>query len=241
VPGFFLLLPIPNKPGIELADFSGKPWGDAKISLRACGGIGLEPNVGERRIRVCGPGSGRTSPCGRVRREYLERRRNPIDCDCGRPRRIWILTLLGAGIKRLGVAAPGPRKTEKKGPRGRDSFRRRVSVLPLKRARLQVAASGGGHDDRHDRAANFTTHFASTGSAGGGTPYSSMDAGQTTVRKLAGDVCAFQTGRDSGSPVQFRVTAEIGQGAAGFTNVVTKIRHGQLHGSHLSSWRMRSF
>src|SRR5260370_35776208 len=91
-------------------------------------------------------------------------------------------------------------------------------------------------------AANFTQQFAFNGQRGVATAFA-MDGGTTTDPELGGATFAnFNVGAiqevQSNSGV---MPAEIGQGAAGFTNVVTKSGTGQLHGSAFEFVRNAAF
>src|SRR5260370_8055279 len=91
-------------------------------------------------------------------------------------------------------------------------------------------------------AANFTQQFAFNGQRGVATAFA-MDGGTTTDPELGGATFAnfnvdaiHEVQSNSGA-----MPAELGQGAAGFTNVVTKSGTGQVHGGAVEFVRNEAF
>src|SRR6266853_4218025 len=118
-----------------------------------------------------------------------------------------------------------------------------VSSLPLNArdfSKLLLLAAGTMTDS--NGAANFTQQFAVNGQRGANTVFA-MDGGTTTDPELGGATFAnFNV--DAIHEVQSNsgvMPAELGQGAAGFTNVVTKSGTGQLHGSAFEFVRNAAF
>ncbi|HWN75672.1 MAG TPA: TonB-dependent receptor [Candidatus Udaeobacter sp.] len=151
---------------------------------------------------------------------------------------------LSAKDQTLGVAAAGPGQgAEKKGTGGEHLSSEEVSGLPLNErdfGKLLLLAAGTMTDT--NGAANFTQQFAFNGQRGVTTVFA-MDGGTTTDPELGGATFAnFNV--DAIQEVQSNsgvMPAEIGQGAAGFTNVVTKSGKGQLHGSAFEFVRNGAF
>lgn len=108
-----------------------------------------------------------------------------------------------------------------------------VSSLPLNArdfSKLLLLAAGTMTDT--NGAANFTQQFAVNGQRGAETVFA-MDGHDTTDSEMGGatfsnfNVDAIQEVQSSSGVM----TADIGHGAAGFTNVVTKSGVNQIHGS----------
>src|SRR5262249_31128906 len=108
-----------------------------------------------------------------------------------------------------------------------------VSSLPLNQrdfSKLLLLAAGTMTDTKG--AANFTPQFAVNGQRGTASAFA-MDAGDTSDPELGGatfsnfNVDAIQEVQSSSGVT----AAEIGHGAAGFTNVVTKSGTNFVHGS----------
>jgi hypothetical protein len=144
----------------------------------------------------------------------------------------------------LGVTAAGqPQGTERKGSGGEHLSSEEVSNLPLNErdfSKLLLLAAGTMTDT--NGAANFTQQFAVNGQRGVASVFA-MDGGTTTDPELGGATFAnFNV--DAIHEVQSNsgvMPAEIGQGAAGFTNVVTKSGTSQLHGSAFEFVRNAAF
>src|SRR6266849_3872442 len=151
---------------------------------------------------------------------------------------------LSARDQTLGVVVAGqPQGTERKGSGGEHLSSEEVSNLPLNErdfSKLLLLAAGTMTDT--NGAANFTQQFAVNGQRGVATVFA-MDGGTTTDPELGGATFAnFNV--DAIHEVQSNsgvMPAEIGQGAAGFTNVVTKSGTGQLHGSAFEFVRNAAF
>src|ERR1700675_1950649 len=153
------------------------------------------------------------------------------------------LTLSAQG-QTLGLAVAGhPQGTERKGSGGEHLSSEEVSGLPLNErdfSKLLLLAAGTMTDA--NGAANFTQQFAFNGQRGVTTVFA-MDGGATTDPELGGATFA-NFNWDAIHEVQSNsgvMPAEIGQGAAGFTNVVTKSGTGQLHGSAFEFVRNAAF
>jgi hypothetical protein len=151
---------------------------------------------------------------------------------------------LSAQDQTLGVVVAGqPQGTERKGSGGEHLSSEEVSNLPLNQrdfSKLLLLAAGTMTDT--NGAANFTQQFAVNGQRGVATVFA-MDGGTTTDPELGGATFAnFNV--DAIHEVQSNsgvMAAEIGQGAAGFTNVVTKSGTSQLHGSAFEFVRNAAF
>jgi hypothetical protein len=151
---------------------------------------------------------------------------------------------LSATDQTLGVAVAGQTQgTAKKGSGGEHLSSEEVSSLPLNErdfSKLLLLAAGTMTDT--NGAANFTQQFAINGQRGVATVFA-MDGGTTTDPELGGATFAnFNV--DAIHEVQSNsgvMPAEIGQGAAGFTNVVTKSGTSQLHGSAFEFVRNAAF
>jgi len=151
---------------------------------------------------------------------------------------------LSAQDQTLGVFVAGqPQGTERKGSGGEHLSSAEVSNLPLNErdfSKLLLLAAGTMTDT--NGAANFTQQFAVNGQRGVASVFA-MDGGTTTDPELGGATFAnFNV--DAIHEVQSNsgvMPAEIGQGAAGFTNVVTKSGTSQLHGSAFEFVRNAAF
>ena len=118
-----------------------------------------------------------------------------------------------------------------------------VSSLPLNArdfSKLLLLAAGTMTDT--NGAANFTQQFAVNGQRGTATVFA-MDGFDTTDPEMGGatfsnfNIDAIQEVQSNASVMQ----AEVGHGAAGFTNVVTKSGVNQVHGSMFEFVRNASF
>ena len=152
--------------------------------------------------------------------------------------------ILSAQDQTLGVAAAGAAQgAAKKSTGGEHLSSEAVSGLPLNErdfSKLLLLAAGTMTDT--NGAANFTQQFAFNGQRGVNTVFA-MDGGTTTDPELGGATFAnFNV--DAIHEVQSNsgvMPAEIGQGAAGFTNVVTKSGNAHLHGSAFEFVRNAAF
>src|SRR6266852_5568027 len=140
-------------------------------------------------------------------------------------------------------SAEGGVATPTQGSGGEHLSSAEVAGLPLNErdfSKLLLLAAGTMTDT--NGAANFTQQFAFNGQRGVNTVFA-MDGGTTTDPELGGATFAnFNV--DAIREVQSNsgvMPAEIGQGAAGFTNVVTKSGKGQLHGSAFEFVRNAAF
>ena len=226
-----------------LRDATGTPVADAKISLRA--------GTGNRTYEA------RTSANGAFVFAGLEAGTYSLEVESAG--KTWTAAkpvviaegsapkldlTLSAQDQTLGVAAASPAKgAEKKGTGGEHLSSEEVSGLPLNErdfSKLLLLAAGTMTDS--NGAANFTQQFAFNGQRGVDTVFA-MDGGTTTDPELGGATFAnFNV--DAIQEVQSNsgvMPAEIGQGAAGFTNVVTKSGKGQLHGSAFEFVRNAAF
>src|SRR6266481_4538918 len=118
-----------------------------------------------------------------------------------------------------------------------------VSSLPLNErdfSRLLLLAAGTMTDT--NGAANFTQQFAVNGQRGSAAVFA-IDGADTTDPELGGatfsnfNVDAIQEVQSSSGVMP----AEIGEGAAGFTNVITKSGANQVHGSAFEFLRNAAF
>src|SRR5712664_3919205 len=118
-----------------------------------------------------------------------------------------------------------------------------VSSLPLNErdfSKLLLLAAGTMTDT--NGAANFTQQFAVNGQRGTATVFA-IDAADTTDPELGGatfsnfNVDAIQEVQSSSGVMP----AEIGHGAAGFTNVITKSGMNEVHGSAFEFVRNAAF
>ena len=118
----------------------------------------------------------------------------------------------------------------------------KVSSLPLNSPRLQqlLLLAAGTMTDANG-AANFTQQFAVNGQRGSTTVFA-MDGVDTTDPEMGGatfsnfNVDAIQEVESSSGVMP----AEIGHGAAGFTNVITRTGTNSLHGSVFEFFRNAS-
>ncbi|MDP9337785.1 MAG: carboxypeptidase-like regulatory domain-containing protein [Acidobacteriota bacterium] len=126
---------------------------------------------------------------------------------------------------------------------GEHLSKEKVSSLPLNErdfSKLLLLAAGTMTDA--NGAANFTQQFAVNGQRGV-TSVFAIDAGDTTDPELGGatfanfNVDAIQEVQSSSGVMP----AEIGHGAAGFNNVITKSGTDQLHGSAFEFIRNAAF
>ncbi|HEV8076304.1 MAG TPA: TonB-dependent receptor, partial [Candidatus Acidoferrum sp.] len=226
-----------------LRDAAGKPVADGKITLRE--------SSGDRRYEA------RTTASGAFVFARIEAGTYTLAVEAAG--KTWtaskpILIAEGSGSnleltlsaqdQTLGAVVVGqPQGTDKKGTGGERLSSKEVSNLPLNErdfSKLLLLAAGTMTDT--NGAANFTQQFAFNGQRGVTTVFA-MDGGTTTDPELGGATFAnFNV--DAIHEVQSNsgvMPAEIGQGAAGFTNVVTKSGTGQLHGSVFEFVRNAAF
>jgi Carboxypeptidase regulatory-like domain/TonB dependent receptor len=142
---------------------------------------------------------------------------------------------------RVLTAAPGSSSTQASG--GEHLSSEEVSSLPLNErdfSKLLLLAAGTMTDT--NGAANFTQQFAVNGQRGVASVFA-LDGADTTDPELGGatfanfNVDAIQEVQSSSGVMP----AEIGHGAAGFTNVLTKSGTNQIHGSAFEFVRNAAF
>ena len=150
------------------------------------------------------------------------------------------LTLSGQN-QAVAVVVPGQAANTTKGSGGEKLTSEEVAGLPLNErdfSKLLLLAAGTMTDT--NGAANFTQQFAVNGQRGVASVFA-MDSATTTDPELGGATFAnFNV--DAIHEVQSNsgvMPAEIGQGAAGFTNVVTKQGGDRVHGSAFEFVRTR--
>src|SRR5256885_12193666 len=134
-------------------------------------------------------------------------------------------------------------KAESRGSGGEHLSSGEVSSLPLNTrdfSKLLLLAAGTMTDT--NGAANFTQQFATNGQRGTASVFA-VDGGDTSDAEMGGatfsnfNVDAIQEVQSSSGVM----AAEIGHGAAGFTNVVTKPGVNQMHGSAFEFVRNAAF
>ncbi len=149
---------------------------------------------------------------------------------------------LSAQDQTLLVNPPPPAATPK-GSGGEHLSSEEVSGLPLNErdfSKLLLLAAGTMTDT--NGAANFTQQFATNGQRGVASVFA-MDGATTTDPELGGatfanyNVDAIQEVQSSSGVMP----AEIGQGASGYTNVITKKGSNYLHGSAFEFVRNAAF
>jgi hypothetical protein len=226
-----------------LRDAAGKPAADAKISLHAsAGNRTYEARTSANGAFVfAGVEAGTYTLAVESAGKTWTAAKPVVIAEGSAPN---LELTLSAKDQTLGVAAAGPAQgAEKQGTGGERLSSEEVSGLPLNErdfGKLLLLAAGTMTDT--NGAANFTQQFAFNGQRGVTTVFA-MDGGTTTDPELGGATFAnFNV--DAIQEVQSNsgvMPAEIGQGAAGFTNVVTKSGKGQLHGSAFEFVRNAAF
>jgi len=226
-----------------LRDAAGKPVADAKISLRASAGdrTYAAQTLANGAFVFAGVEAGTYTLAVESAGKTWTAAKPVVIAEGSAP---GLELTLSAKDQTLGVAAAGPAQgAEKKGTGGEHLSSEEVSGLPLNErdfSKLLLLAAGTMTDT--NGAANFTQQFAFNGQRGVNTVFA-MDGGTTTDPELGGATFAnFNV--DAIQEVQSNsgvMPAEIGQGAAGFTNVATKSGKGQLHGSAFEFVRNAAF
>jgi Carboxypeptidase regulatory-like domain len=224
-----------------LRDSAGKPVADAKITLRAgSGDLSYEARTTASGTFVFAGMKPGTYTLAAEAAGKTWRAVKPIVIAEGRAPKLELT--LSARDQTLTVAVAG-QGSDKKGTGGEHLSSEEVSALPLNErdfSKLLLLAAGTMTDT--NGAANFTQQFAVNGQRGVASVFA-MDGGTTTDPELGGATFAnFNV--DAIHEVQSNsgvMPAEIGQGAAGFTNVVTKSGTGQLHGSAFEFVRNAAF
>jgi len=153
------------------------------------------------------------------------------------------LRLDAAGQAALVVAKSTRSKGEAQGSGGERLSSEEVSSLPLNErdfSKLLLLAAGTMTDS--NGAANFTQQFSVNGQRGAATVFA-LDGADTTDPELGGATFAnFNV--DAIEEVQSNsgvMTADIGHGSAGFTNVISKGGGEQVHGSAFEFVRNAAF
>ncbi len=223
-----------------LLDVSGRPLAGARVELRS-------PATG-RALSAVTDASGAFSfpdlPSGsyslRVEASgKTARAREPIAVSGGA--HLSFVLALSTDERSLTVRAGGPSDTEASG--GERLTGQEVAALPLnKRDFSQLLLLAAGTMTDTNGAANFTQQFAVNGQRGTTTVFS-MDGADTTDPEMGGatfsnfNVDAIQEVQSSSGVMP----AEIGHGAAGYTNIVTKSGTASLHGSVFEFVRNAAF
>jgi Carboxypeptidase regulatory-like domain len=153
------------------------------------------------------------------------------------------LQLSPANELRLVAATPQPTATSARASGGQHLSSTEVSSLPLNErdfSKLLLLAAGTMTDT--NGAANFTQQFAVNGQRGAATVFA-VDGFDTTDPEMGGATFSnFNV--DAIQEVQANsgvMPAEIGHGAASYTNVVTKSGSDQVHGSFFEFARNAAF
>src|ERR1700730_3956764 len=226
-----------------LRDAAGKPVEDAKISLHGssgnrtyetrttAGGAFVFAGIEAGTYTLVADTAGKTWTAAK-----------PIVIAEGRPPNLELT--LSATDPTLGVIVAGQSQgTEKKGTGGEHLSSAEVSSLPLNErdfSKLLLLAAGTMTDT--NGAANFTQQFAVNGQRGVISVFA-IDGADTSDPELGGatfanfNVDAIQEVQSSSGVMP----AEIGHGAAGFTNVVTKSGTDRVHGSAFEFLRNAAF
>jgi len=226
-----------------LRDAAGKPVAEAKITLRASSGdrsYEARTTAGGTFV-FAGVEAGTYTLAAEAAGKIWTAAKPIVIAEGSAPN---LELTLSAQNHSLTVVVAGPAQgTDKKGTGGEHLSSEEVSGLPLNErdfSKLLLLAAGTMTDT--NGAANFTQQFAFNGQRGVTTVFA-MDGGTTTDPELGGATFSnFNV--DAIHEVQSNsgvMPAEIGQGAAGFTNVVTKSGTGQLHGSAFEFVRNAAF
>src|SRR5208337_377504 len=226
-----------------LRDAAGKPVADAKIRLQATSGA-LKYEGGtaaDGAFVVAGIKAGSytlaVEAAGRkwtATKPFVAGEESTITAD---------LALSGQDQLLVVVVSAQPLGPARQGSGGEHLSSEEVSSLPLNArdfSKLLLLAAGTMTDT--NGAANFTQQFAVNGQRGIATVFA-MDDADTTDPELGGatfsnfNVDAIQEVQASSGVMP----AEIGHGAASFSNVVTKSGVNQMHGSLFEFLRNASF
>jgi len=226
-----------------LRDAAGKPVADVKITLRAASGDRTYEarSTASGSFVFAGVEAGTYTLSAETAGKTWTAAKPIVIAEGSAPN---LAFTLSATDQSLGMVVAGqPQGTEKKGTGGEHLSSEEVSSLPLNErdfSKLLLLAAGTMTDT--NGAANFTQQFSVNGQRGVASVFA-MDGGTTTDPELGGATFAnFNV--DAIHEVQSNsgvMPAEIGQGAAGFTNVVTKSGTGQLHGSAFEFVRNAAF
>jgi carboxypeptidase family protein len=226
-----------------LRDAAGKPVADAKITLRGSSGdrtYEAQSSANGKFVFV-GIEAGTYALAAEVAGKWWTASKPIVVAEGSAPNLELMLSSQDQTL--VVVVAAQAQGTERKGSGGEHLSSEEVSGLPLNErdfSKLLLLAAGTMTDT--NGAANFTQQFAVNGQRGVASVFA-MDGGTTTDPELGGATFAnFNV--DAIHEVQSSsgvMPAEIGQGAAGFTNVVTKSGTSQLHGSAFEFVRNAAF
>src|SRR5216683_5493209 len=226
-----------------LRDAAGKPVADAKITLRGGSGDQMYEarTTASGTFVFAGVAAGTYALAVEAAGKTWTATKPIVLAEGSAPN---LELTLSAQDQTLGVVVAGqPQGTERKGSGGEHLSSEEVSNLPLNErdfSKLLLLAAGTMTDT--NGAANFTQQFAVNGQRGVATVFA-MDGGTTTDPELGGATFAnFNV--DAIQEVQSNsgvMPAEIGHGAAGFTNVVTKSGNDLVHGSLFEFVRNAAF
>jgi hypothetical protein len=232
--------PAPSWTGV-LRDKSGKPIPDAVVNLRAKldqGRFAAKTSAGgEFSFEAIAPGSYQVTVTlsGKT---YTAA--NAVTIEAGKTLTSAIELSPQEGTALVSVAQP-PTPVQASG--GEHLSGGEVSSLPLNErdfSKLLLLAAGTMTDT--NGAANFTQQFAVNGQRGSASVFA-MDGADTTDPELGGatfsnfNVDAIQEVQSSSGVMP----AEIGHGAAGFNNVITKSGTNEVHGSAFEFVRNAAF
>jgi hypothetical protein len=237
-----LALSTPNWTGV-LRSAEGKPVASAKIVLR-----GSSPEQGHETttsengsFTIAGIPAGTYTLTAEVAGKLWSAAQSFVVTEQATPN--MDLSLSAQGQTLLVVAQNPAQPAPGKGSGGQHLSKEEVSSLPLNTrdfSKLLLLAAGTMTDT--NGAANFTQQFSVNGQRGVESVFV-MDGAAASDPELGGATFAnFNV--DAIQEVQSNsgvMPAEIGQGAAGFTNVVTKKGTGQLHGDVFAFVRNAAF
>ena len=224
-----------------LRDDAGKPVGDATVRLRAISG--------EREYTARTSANGRFALAGVVAGDYrLSVQAAGKTWNVGNPVTVkdgvaLTSTLQLTSQPRQLRVVPSGEESSAQASGGEHLSSGEVSSLPLNArdfSKLLLLAAGTMTDS--NGAANFTQQFAVNGQRGAATVFA-LDGFDTTDPELGGatfsnfNVDAIQEVQGNSGVMP----AEIGHGAASFTNVVTKSGVNQVHGSVFEFVRNAAF
>ncbi len=230
-----------------LRDAAGKPVAGAQLELRASGGEAPPTPLhiysartdanGAFSFPQVSPGAYRVSVAWQGRVAKLG---EPLDLSAGEPLQAQLE--LSQDLKRLALRQAAGRDVSVSGGSERLSSQE-VSSLPLnKRDFSQLLLQAAGTMTDTNGAANFTQQFAVNGQRGT-TAVFAIDGLYASDPELGGATFAnFNV--DAIQEIQSNsgvMPAEVGQGAAGFTNVVTKSGTELLHGAVFEFVRNATF
>src|SRR6266568_5724398 len=244
IPFFFLLVLIPSELAAQVAwsgilsDANGKPIAGATVKLSSASGRH------EQSVQTSETGSFIFSGISAGEYELS------VTTSAGTAKADLAIKIDEAGLTHQLVLAQGKltvgsthETTALEASGGEHLSSGEVSSLPLNErdfSKLLLLAAGTMTDT--NGAANFTQQFAVNGQRGTATVFA-IDGADTTDPELGGatfsnfNVDAIQEVQSSSGVMP----AEIGHGAAGFTNVVTKSGAEQVHGSAFEFVRNAAF